>query len=197
MRKLLVFAIILCMAVQVFGVFEDEQADRDILDNIRPRILRQPAAELQELNNRWIVELAETPVALYEKQLKNTGENDIGQKVADYRNQLENTHSVFRNELSSKEINVLREYKTVFNGFAVDASQERITQISSDQRVKKVYQDHKVEALLQDSVPLINADDLWDLRYVGRGITISIIDSGIDYTHGELEGVFWIWLQSC
>ena len=39
-----------------------------------------------------------------------------------------------------------------------------------------------------DSVPLINADDVWELGYSGEGITIAIIDTGIDYNHEDLAG---------
>src|SRR3989338_1423019 len=56
---------------------------------------------------------------------------------------------------------------------------------------------------LMDSVPLINADDVWLLDedgndcsvsgkecLTGKGVSIAIIDTGVDYTHPDLGGCF-------
>ena len=47
------------------------------------------------------------------------------------------------------------------------------------------------EITLSNSVPLINADDVWNMMPVGfegTGITIAVIDTGIDYTHAMFGG---------
>lgn len=38
---------------------------------------------------------------------------------------------------------------------------------------------------------LINAPDVWQQGYTGNGITVAVIDSGIDYNHPELQGKIW------
>ncbi|MBU2477053.1 S8 family serine peptidase, partial [Candidatus Micrarchaeota archaeon] len=87
--------------------------------------------------------------------------------------------------------------QNVFNGFAVsNISENEVNQLEFLPEVKKVYPNYEVHAFLMDSVPLINADDVWQLQddldrnITGEGITIGIIDTGVDYTHPDLGGCF-------
>ncbi|MBU2477054.1 S8 family serine peptidase, partial [Candidatus Micrarchaeota archaeon] len=87
--------------------------------------------------------------------------------------------------------------QNVFNGFAVsNISENEVNQLEFLPEVKKVYPNFEVHTFLMDSVPLINADDVWQLQddlgnYItGEGITIGIIDTGVDYTHPDLGGCF-------
>jgi subtilisin family serine protease len=63
-------------------------------------------------------------------------------------------------------------------------------------KLEKISVSSKYHALLMDSVPLTNADDVWKLQdgqgrnITGKNITIAIIDTGIDYTHQDLGGCF-------
>jgi subtilisin family serine protease len=59
-----------------------------------------------------------------------------------------------------------------------------------------VYPDYEVHALLNESVPLISADQVWAMHdangrpVTGQGIRVAVIDTGIDYTHPDLGGCF-------
>jgi len=101
---------------------------------------------------------------------------------------------------NSKEI--LREYKLVFNGLALDISDEDAKEIEKIKGIKRVYPNYKVQATLMDSVPLIqegvlagqldrNGNDCTisgEECLTGEGVTIAIIDTGVDYTHPDLGG---------
>ena len=52
-------------------------------------------------------------------------------------------------------------------------------------RIKKVWLDKKFHVRLEDSVPLINAPEVWDLGVNGSGIKIAILDTGIAYDHPD------------
>jgi len=93
---------------------------------------------------------------------------------------------------------IINEFETAFNGVALDITDEEAEEIKKNKDVKEVYPNMIVETTLMDSVPLINADDVWQLDedgndclvsgndcLTGEGVTIAIIDTGIDYTHED------------
>ncbi len=81
------------------------------------------------------------------------------------------------------------QYETI-NGFSGNVTEEGLEKLQS-LGVAKVYLDRKVSVALDASVPQINANNLWPINIngqniTGKGETICIIDTGIDYTHGAL-----------
>ena len=121
------------------------------------------------------------------------------------KDELEKTSVITGNAVgdSEEDLVVLTEYEIVFNGFALDITPEEAEEIKEVRGVKSVTPNYLVDLTLMDSVPLINADDVWQLDedrndcstsgkecLTGKGITIGIIDTGVDYTHGDLGGCF-------
>lgn len=94
--------------------------------------------------------------------------------------------------LSSEEENV-KDLK-IIDAIALEVDQNEIDSLVSLDAVKKIELDRKVFVNLQDSVPLINATDVWKLfdqngnNLTGSNVTIAIIDTGVDYTHPDLGG---------
>ncbi len=85
---------------------------------------------------------------------------------------------------------MVSQYTKAFNGFQVMLPANEIDALRAQPGVVYVLQAKQYLPALDHSVPLINADDVWSTGagYEGDGITIAVIDSGIDYYHEALGG---------
>ena len=127
----------------------------------------------------------------------------VPKRLRSYSDDLDRNSNRMKSRISEKisREKFSREHKKVFNGVVLDISEEEAEEIEKIRGVKKVYPNYKVQITLMDSVGLINADDVWELDedgndcsvsgkpcLTGEGITIAIIDTGVDYTHPDLGG---------
>ena len=62
-----------------------------------------------------------------------------------------------------------------------------LAKLAADPDVASIGPDGFGEAQLNDSVPFINADDVQALGYTGAGITVAVLDTGIDSNHPNLS----------
>jgi len=139
-----------------------------------------------EPKKSFIIQLKGEPILKYKRTKAKTSH-----KIFSYKLKVLNTQKTVASILSKMGIHVKKKFYNVFNGMVVEASEEEIKKIKEMDQIKAVYPDKKLHILLNESVPLINADKVWNLKIddaniTGKNITIAIIDTGIDYTHPDL-----------
>ncbi len=84
---------------------------------------------------------------------------------------------------------VLQRYTFLLNGLLVHASPERLGELAHIPGVAAIRSAPVYRPALSHSVPFIGADQVRQtLGLDGRGTTIAIIDTGIDYTHRDFGG---------
>ena len=77
----------------------------------------------------------------------------------------------------------------VYAGIAVRAPAERLAALAAIPGVAGVHPLISFEPANWTSVPLMGAPDVWESAgLTGSGVTIGIIDTGIDYTHADFGG---------
>lgn len=87
-------------------------------------------------------------------------------------------------------------FSLVANGFAAELNPGEPERLEALPEVKAVHEDITMHVHLDTSVPLTNAPALWKTtddegRSVdGTGVTVAVIDTGVDYTHPVLGGCF-------
>ncbi|MFB5663577.1 S8 family serine peptidase [Alteribacillus sp. HJP-4] len=165
---------------------EDEMAvlkgEHDLNSKERTRVI-------VEIDEPSLVEARQTGQPSSREQIKNSRD----QVSADVLERLEDGE-------------VDREYDYVFSGFSLELEGEDILSILSVDGVKAVYPNAQYETdqigetteldaeefhpLMADSAPYIGADEAWEAGYTGEGITVAVIDTGVDYTHPDLEHAF-------
>ena len=171
-------------------------------DNKIPVIIQLeevPILEYRTELSMFYSKTVDTPINKTEAILINATEMEaLKSAIISYANTVEYTHTLVKSEIKQANINITlkREFKNVFNGFSADIFRSDREKIKGLPHVKAVYPDSVVSIALQDSVPLINATEVWQMKdsnntfVTGENITVAIIDTGIDYMHPDLGSGF-------
>ncbi len=80
---------------------------------------------------------------------------------------------------------------TYLNGFSGEVTKDGLEKLEDNPLVESVYIEEVKHIFLSDSIPLINANDVWNLSVNGvsingTGETVCVIDTGVNYNHTAL-----------
>lgn len=144
-----------------------------------------------------IVELNEPSLV----ESKHKGQKQSKQNLKSVR---ESVKANLQSVVSDAVVN--REYDYIFSGFSVELKEKDIPSLLAVEGIKAVYPNVQYYAstigeplligseefhpLMDDSAPHIGANEAWELGWTGKGITVAIIDTGVDYTHPDLAHAF-------
>ncbi len=79
------------------------------------------------------------------------------------------------------------------NAVGVRATKRVITELAALRSVRSIHFDppRPVKAGITEGVTHIRADKVWT-SYTGTGVTVAILDTGVDYNHSDLKERMWI-----
>jgi subtilisin family serine protease len=183
MRRFAVAVFVVAVAVAAGAQVDfDPRLQIEMRDGSRVAVPQQAEAA-----NGQIVEFVAPPAAI------SAGKTAVDYQAtfARFRNDLSAIVNAKRAAKSAITPEIRREYFVVFNGVAIDVPQELVAQIRALPYVKRVEADRAVHAFANANISLVGADKVWTtLGSRGKGVTVAIIDTGIDYMHPALGGGF-------
>jgi subtilisin family serine protease len=93
------------------------------------------------------------------------------------------------NAVESRGGSVFYRYSRLVNAFSARMSVGTAAQIARRSDVVSVQPVGIARATLESSVPLIGAPKVWKKHKAkGRGVTVAVVDTGVDYTHAAFGG---------
>ena len=94
----------------------------------------------------------------------------------------------FRSTLDSLGAQVLSAQRVGANGLRVNVKASELAALRSMPGVRSVGRVHRYQLDNVDSVPWIGSPEVWASSGKGEGVSIGVIDTGIDYTHADFGG---------
>lgn len=149
---------------------------------------KRPTSVIVELKAESIVEA------------KHKGKKQTKSKLKTEREKVINA---LEKQVKSAEVN--REYDYVFSGFSVELPGNEVIKLAEIPGVKAIYPNvhYTVDVIsaeeiskeafspaMMNSAPFIGANEAWETGYTGEGVTVAVIDTGVDYTHPDLVHAF-------
>ncbi len=83
---------------------------------------------------------------------------------------------------------VLGQVENVLNGMFMEVNAAQIRALAADPAVERVTRVIDYQLDLSETVPYVRQAEDGRLRFTGKGITVAVLDSGIDYTHEAFGG---------
>ncbi len=109
------------------------------------------------------------------------------QAVAAQRKDIAAVRATVLKRLAGTGHRLLREYTTI-PFVALEVAPDALAALAASSDVVGVVEDILLGPALNDSVPLIGADQAWAAGYDGTGFVVAVLDSGIESSHPFLAG---------
>jgi len=100
-----------------------------------------------------------------------------------YKSEIKNEHIDKLKNMGGK----IKHVYSIIPGIAATVDESYIQYLESDENVSQVFEDKEVHALLDGSIPQINADQAHLNGFSGSGVNVCIIDTGVRDDHPALN----------
>src|SRR2546426_311955 len=133
-------------------------------------------------------QLADPPLAVSAAAARNAGSPRSGEAQRAYLDQLRGKHDSLSAAAAALGARELGRVTKAHNAVAFSIERSALPILASQPGVVAVRPvlDYSID--LSQTVPYIGATAVQNLGVIGRGVRVAVLDTGIDYTHRNLEG---------
>ena len=137
-----------------------------------------------------IVKLSEPPIAELARDLDNV---QFAPVFATQAARVRSSQSSVMNAMTAASIDyeLVGAASTVINVLVINADTSQLEAIKALPGVADAWVGRAAETNNSSSVPFLGAPDVWDYGVTGAGVTLAIIDSGVDYNHENFDAPGW------
>ena len=147
-----------------------------------------PSKQRMTATARYVVRLADAPLAQQWLDAQQRGAAYDAAAAQAYTDALLAKQAQVSDAVTALGGKTLANFTKLINGVAVEISGAQVRDLYFIPGVVGVSTLPNYALDLNETVPWIGADDVQGMGYDGEGITVAVIDSGIDYTHRHMAG---------
>ncbi|MEM7077232.1 MAG: S8 family serine peptidase [Pseudomonadota bacterium] len=158
------------------------------LDNpvgaFNPQLRQVLARELQAVSGaqRVVVQLSSPATAAIDGEISGARSAHKNQLLA------EQADFIQRSQGTDTNIRVLGQVQHVLNAVFLEVPASALESLALDAQVTRIAPIGDYQMDLSETVPYIGASKVQAKGLDGEGVTVAVLDSGIDYTHADLGG---------
>lgn len=109
------------------------------------------------------------------------------ERMADRKQDLAMAHSTYLQGLSSKDIKIVSEPRSM-PIFAAEVTEKGLSLLRQHPQTRAITYPKRMQLFLSEAVPLVGAQAPQLESLSGDGVTVCLIDTGVDYQHTDLGG---------
>jgi len=177
--KILNFFAVLLISMSL--CFEIQASDTTMQTTNNQNVLQTLLEKINKSGSTRVIVLVNTESEF--KPMATTSSPEAVKQI----NEINASQDRIINELSGYNVSNIYKFKyTPFLSLTVDEA--ALNLLANSQNVKSLHEDKLAAPILDVSIPLIGATNLHGLGTTGTGVTVAIIDTGVDKNHPFLTG---------
>ena len=149
----------------------------------------KPASIDANRTSSVIVEVSGATVADHEAEARKRGQKLSNAEKQRIRQELQQRQQGVKERIRAAGGTVLFDYQDAYNGVAAKIAAKDLAAVASAPNVVAIHPSRTFERENTSGVQYIEGDDAWqDTGKTGAGVTVAILDTGVDYTHANFGG---------
>ncbi|MEP7335414.1 MAG: S8 family serine peptidase [Actinomycetota bacterium] len=149
----------------------------------------KPASIDPSRTSSVIVEVSGASVAEHEAEARKRGQTLSKAEKARIRQELAQRQQGVKERIVALGGAVLFDYQDAYNGVAAKIAAKDLVALAAAPNVVAIHPARTFERDNTAGVQYIEGNDVWaDTGNTGNGVTVAIIDTGVDYTHANFGG---------